>query len=146
MKLSIKSIFAVAKSLFAKAVTVCNPANYFSSNLIKTAWKVYHSLKQKHFDGAVSWTKDLRNGLLSDAIKIARRIVEFEKLGFVQFKKVGDDVTVHARNIMVGLLDFEAIGSGLYRFVDEFILSENGGDIKGAIRSFRLDRIVFLTF
>ena len=44
---------------------------------------------------------------------------------------------------MLGYLDFDAIGNGLYRFIDELVLESNGGDIKGAIRSFRLENIHF---
>ena len=142
MKITFKSIFAVAKRLFSKLASVISPANYFTGELVSKAWEIYNDFKASYIKKGV-WVGSLRKGLFSDSIRIAKQVLSFEKMGVVQFKKVDDNETIYSRNILLGLLDFKAVGQGLYRFIDEFVLEANGGDIKGAIRSFKLERIHF---
>ena len=140
MKTSFKSIYSVAKTIFSKLAEAIVIPNFFTSVLNKKAWEIYRDLKAVYVKKG-TWVGNLRNGLFSDAIKVARQVLTFERLGMVQFKKVGDDTTIHTRNIVMGYLEFNSIGGGLYRFIDELVLEANGGDLKGAIRSFKLENI-----
>lgn len=126
MKISFKSISQIAKSIFC-------------SKLSKKAWQVYNRVKAYYISINV-WAGSMRYELFSDAMKIAKRLLEFETAGVVLFKKVGTN-ELQKRNILMGVLDFEPIRGLIYRFIDKGVLEENGGDVKASIRSFRLSHI-----
>jgi hypothetical protein len=141
MKIIKKSIFAVVKSLFNKVVELAE--NAFTGNLMTRVWEMYREERDKLFskDEDLDWGIKRKSYLLSYCIKFVKQVIKFEEEGVVYFKKVGDDATVHVRRIVTGVLTFNPIGCGLYRFVDADVLEENGGEIKGAIRSFRIENI-----
>ena len=136
MKIFKTTIARIAKALFSAVITV---KTQFSSEIVKKAWQVYRSAKA-YYISIDKWIKSMRYELFSDAMKIAKRLLEFETAGVVMFKKVGSG-ELQVRNILTGVLDFEPIRGLVYRFVDKDVLAENGGEIKDSIRSFRLSHI-----
>ncbi len=142
MKITFKSIFAVVKNLFNGAVKFIFNDSAFTSEIATKQWAIYRQLKSVHTK-AGTWIGSMRKEIQSKALKIAKQILRFEQMGMVQYYKVGDDITIHTVNILVGYLDFYPIGNASYRYHSEFVAEENGGDLSKALRSFKLDRTHF---